>query len=238
MNPELVIQDFGGINNADLAKSGARIIKGGTWKRQRVVTIIPADAVIPAKCALAMWGLVYPPNNGVVRILAQGLEVGEAYSRAIEQVLAHPDLSTWEYILTIEQDCGCPQDGLLKILEAMEAHPEYSAISGGYWTKGIGGVFQAWGDTTDPILNFRPRAPLPSGLLDCCGLGMGFCVFRLKMFKDPNLRKPWFVTQKGATGVSTQDLYAWSDFRKHGHRCAVLCDVKCGHYELATDTMW
>jgi len=235
--PQLIVQDFGGLHNGDLKQSAARIIKSGSWKKQRVITIIPADSMIPAKCALAMWNLIYPPNNGCVRILCQGCEVGHGYSSAIEGILAHPELSNWEYILTVEQDCGCPPDGLIKILEAMESHPEFSAISGGYWTKGTSGVFQCWGDPTDPVVNYRPRAPIESGLLEAYGLGMGFCVFRLQMFKDQKLRRPWFVTQKEG-GVSTQDLYAWSDFRKYGYRCAVLCDVKCGHYEASTDTMW
>ena len=238
MSAELVITDFGGIHNKNGDVTKSRLIKGGSWKRQRIIVIIPADSLIPAKCALAIWGLVFPPNNGVVRILCQGTEVGAGYSAAIEGVLAHPELSTWEYILTIEQDCGCPQDGVLKLCEEMEAHPEFAAISGSYFTKGINGVWQCWGDPNDPITNFRPRVPQASGLVEACGLGMGFCLFRLKMFKDPALRRPWFVTQKDKNGVSTQDLYAWSDFRKCGYRCAVSADVKCGHYELATDTMW
>ena len=240
MSAELIVQDFGGLNNADLGKSGARIIKGGSWKRQRVVTIIPAASMIPAKCALAMMGLIYPPNNGVVRILAQGLEVGHAYSSAIEQVLAHPDLSTWEWILCMEQDNAPPPDGLLKLITRMEAHPELSAISGLYWTKGGDstgpfspcGVPQIWGNPQDPLgMNFMPQPPRLGELVECCGIGQGFGLFRLSMFKDTRLRRPWFVTQQGPQGVSTQDLYFWSDARKYGFRCAVDCDCKVGHWD-------
>ena len=107
-----------------------------------------------------------------------------------------------------------------------------------YFTKGEGGVAQIWGDPKDPIVNFRPQLPDPNGgLVECCGTGMGFNLWRLKMFRDKKLRRPWFVTQK-KDGVATQDLYAWSDFRKHGYRCAIACDVKVGHYDLASDTMW
>ena len=239
MNPELVITDLGGLNNADLTKSGARIIKGGSWRRQRVVTIIPADAVIPAKCALAMMGLIYPPNNGCVRILAQGCEVGHAYSTAIEQILAHPELSTWEWVLCLEQDNAPPPDGLLKLIARMDEHPELSAISGLYWTKGGEsnapftpcGVPQIWGDPQDPIINFRPMPPRAGELVECMGIGQGFGLFRLAMFKDARLRRPWFVTQKGAGGVSTQDLYFWTDARKYGYRAAVDCDCKVGHWD-------
>lgn len=236
--PELIIQDFAGAHNSDLNKTTARLIKGASWKRQRIVVILPAADMIPAKVALTHWNLAFPPNNGVVRILALGQEVGEAYSNAIEQVLAHPDLSQWEFLLTLEHDNTPPSDGVLKLLEQMEAHPEFACIGGLYFTKGEGGCAQIWGDPKDPITNFRPQVPDPSGgLVECCGTGMGFNLFRLSMFKDPQLRKPWFHTQK-ENGVATQDLFFWSDARKYGYRAAIDCSVRVGHFDHATDTNW
>ena len=233
MKPQISVMDFAGAHNGNLEGVSARLIKGGSWKKQRIVVVIPAGESIPAKVALSHWNLAFSPNNGVVRILAQGMEVGEAYSTAIEGILAHPELGQWEYLCCLEHDNLVPSDGVLKLLEHLEAHPEFACISGAYWTKGPGGVFQAWGDVRDPVLNFRPQLPDPNGgLVECCGLGMGFCIFRLAMFRDEKLRRPWFVTQKGANGVSTQDLYGWADFRKHGYRCAVACDVKVGHYDM------
>src|SRR5437868_2982895 len=129
---ELIIQDFAGAHNADVQKTAARLIKGGSWKKQRVVVIIPAGASIPAKVYLSHLNLAFSPNNGVVRILAQGMEVGEAYSSAIEGVLAHPELSQWEYVLTIEHDNCPPSDGVLKLIETLEARPELSCVSGLY----------------------------------------------------------------------------------------------------------
>jgi hypothetical protein len=194
--------------------------------------------MIPAKVALSLWNLAFPPNNGVARILAVGMEVGEAYSTAIEQVLSHPELGKWEYVLTCEHDNLPPSDGVLRLLESIESHPEFDAISGGYWTKGEGGVFQAWGDVKDPVLNFRPQPPDPSGgLVECNGIGMGFALWRLKMFKDKKLRRPWFVTQK-KDGIATQDLFFATDAKKYGYRFAVDCSVKVGHLDVQTDTTW
>lgn len=236
--PQLVMQDFGGVHNRRGDGTTARLMRGASWKRQRIIVILPADAMIPAKVALSHWNLGFPPNNGVVRILAQGMEVGHAYSTAIEQVLAHPELSQWEYILTIEHDNMPPADGVLKLCERMEAHPEMACIGGLYFTKGEGGVAQIWGDVNDPVLNFRPQLPdYNGGLRECNGTGMGFNMFRLSMFKDPALRKPWFVTQT-QNGLMTQDLYFWSDARKHGYRCAIDCGVSVGHYDKDTDTCW
>lgn len=225
----LIVQDFGGVHNAGKDTS-ARLLRGGSWKKQRIVVVLPAADLIPAKVALSHWNLGFPPNNGVCRILALGMEVGDAYSKAVADILAHPDLSQWEYMLTIEHDSLVPPDGALRLVAQMEQHPELSAIGGLYFTKGVEGVAQIWGDPTDPVMNFRPQVP-NGGLQECCGTGMGFTLFRLRMFRDPQLRKPWFVTQT-VNGLSTQDLYAWSDFRKYGYRCAIDCDVKVGHYDL------
>jgi len=238
MKSQLIIQDFGGEHAGQLHKTTARLIRGGSWKKQRIALVLPAGELLPAKVALSHWNLYFPPNNGIVRILAQGMEVGDAYSTAIENILAHPDISQWEYLLTIEHDNLPPPDGVIKLVEQMEAHPELACIGGLYFTKGEGGCAQIWGDPKDPILNFRPQLPdTNGGLVECCGTGMGFNLFRLKMFKDPQLRRPWFVTQM-KSGVSTQDLYFWSDARKYGYRCAVDCGVKVGHYDVGSDTVW
>jgi hypothetical protein len=231
MSGELVIQDFQGRHNADGNGTSARLMKGASWKKQRIVVVLPADSMIQAKVALSHWNMIFPPNNGVVRILAQGMEVGDAYSAALKNIMAHPDLKDWEFLLTIEHDNLPPQDGILMLLETLEAHPEYACASGLYFTKGEGGCAQIWGDPKDPVLNYRPQIPRLNEVIECCGVGMGFALWRLKTFKDDRLAQPWFKTMKGIGGVSTQDLAFWSDARKYGYRCCVDCRVKVGHID-------
>ena len=201
--------------------------------------LIPAGAMIPTKVYMSHCSLIFPPNQGVHRMAAIGMEVGEAFSNAITEIINNPVLSEWEYLLTIEHD-NCPQaDGLIKLIAHMEAHPEFACIGGLYWTKGEGGVPQIWGDPKDPVLNFRPQPPDPKGgLVECCGTGMGFNLWRLSMFKDERLRRPWFKTLAGKEGVGTQDLFFWGDARKYGYRCAIACDVPVGHYDSNSDVMW
>jgi hypothetical protein len=169
---------------------------------------------------------------------AIGVEVGEAYTQTVEAILGNAELSTWEYLLTIEHDNIPPVDGVVKLIKRMEQHPEFACIGGLYWTKGEGGVPQIWGDPRDPSINFRPQPPVAGRLVECCGTGMGFNLWRISMFKDPKLRRPWFKTIAGAEGVGTQDLYFWGDARKHGYRCAVDCDVLVGHYDVNSDIIW
>jgi len=240
MKPQLIIQDLNliGKHNENQEDTLSRLEKNAVWKRQRIIVLLPTSDTISSKVALSHWNLAFPPNNASVKMLAVGMEVGEAYSTAIQQILLHPELSTWEYILTIEHDNMPPWNGVLKLIEDMEEYPEYSCIGGLYYTKGEGGQPQIWGDPKDPVVNFRPQLPDPTGgLVECCGTGMGFNLWRLKLFKDPKLRNPWFVTQK-KDGVATQDLYFWMDARKYGYRCAIDCSVKVGHYDLENDVVW
>jgi hypothetical protein len=236
---ELVSYDAGR-HNLNLETATSRIIEGATWKQQRVIVAIPSAPMISAKVALSHWNLIFPPNQPVYRMLCLGLEVGDAYNAAIEGVLAHPELSQWEYILTLEHDNVPPPDGVVKLIETMDAHPEYACIGGLYWTKGEGGVPQIWGDPKDPVLNFRPQPPRPGEVVECNGTGMGFNLWRLSMFKDEKLQKPWFKTNNGLNGegVSTQDLHFWSEAKKHGYRCAVDCRVLVGHFDIGTGVTW
>jgi len=236
---ELVTEASPGIHNLNLELARGRIIEGGSWKKQRTIALIPSAHMIPAKVALSHWNLITPPNQPFYRVLALGLEVGDAYSQAIEALVGHPELGTWEYLLTIEADNMPPPDGLLKLLKRMEAHPEFACIGGLYWTKGEGGVPQIWGDVTDPVGNYRPQAPVPGQLVECYGTGMGFNLWRLAMFKDPKLRRPFFKTRSSLEeGTGTQDLYFADDARKHGYRFAVDCDCLVGHHDHTTGITW
>jgi len=240
LNPQLLLAELhtAGLHNKDPGKTVSRLKETAAWKRQRIVYLIPAGKAISTKVYLSHINLGFPPNNGVARIAAVETEVGEAYSLAIENILRHPELSTWEYILTIEHDNMPPADGVIRLVERMEANPRFACIGGLYFTKGHGGHAQIWGDPKDPVLNFRPQVPDPNGgLVECNGTGMGFNLWRLSMFKDKKLRKPWFATQK-KNGIATQDLYFWADARKHGYRCAVDCSVKVGHYDEVTGIIW
>lgn len=237
VKPELVTVGSGR-NNETIEQSFNRIIEGGTWKKQRVIVVLPSPNDIPAKVALAHWSLIFPPNQAMYRMLALGQEVGDAYNNAIEAIVAHPELREWEYILTMEADNTPPVDGLLNLIKTMEAHPEYDCIGGLYWTKGENGVPQIWGDPKDPMLNFRPQPPRAGEIVECNGTGMGFNLWRMSVFKDSRLRKPWFKTQASNEGVGTQDLYFWGDARKHGIRCAIDCNVLVGHYDKKTGINW
>lgn len=177
-------------------------------------------------------------NQKFTRMFMIGMEVGAAYETAIEQILAHPELSTWKYILTIEEDNLVPPDGLLKLYHAID---DFDAIGGLYWTKGPGGQPMCYGNPNVFPINFIPQVPLPEAVTRCNGLGMGFTLFKLDMFKK--LERPWFQTKQfyePGTGVAcyTQDLYFFEKASKAGFKFGCDSRVKVGHFDAATNIVW
>lgn len=231
-----------GRHNAALGESIERLNLSGQWKKQRVVYLIPGGETIPARAYLSHRGLIFPPNQAMTPLYVENAEVGAAYEEGLKIILGHPELSTWEYVLTVEADNIPPADGVLKLIRSMEAHPEFDCIGGLYWTKGEGGVPQIWGDVTDPVLNWRPQAPVQGQLVECNGTGMGFNLWRMSFFKrlaEAKMERPWFKTVASAEeGMGTQDLYFWGKARKLGARCAIACDVLVGHLDTRTGVIW
>src|SRR5215471_11231619 len=113
--PQIISSYDGGANSADLNKTISRLTKSSSHKDLSTIIIIPTYKPVPLRIVLNWMGMINPPNNRMCRLAAHGMEVGEAYTKTIEAVLNHPDLSQWKYILTLEHDNAPPQDGLLKL---------------------------------------------------------------------------------------------------------------------------
>src|SRR6266576_6266557 len=138
----LIISSYNsGKHNADLEQTISRLDQELSWADLSTIMITPTSVGVDTskltkeeleqlgrllkragtslsggihpKIVAAWESMIIPPNNRFVRLTAVGLEVGEAYSRCIESILAHPDLSTWKYILTRVHDNAMPPDGFI-----------------------------------------------------------------------------------------------------------------------------
>jgi hypothetical protein len=237
--PHIHISDNAGFHNQDIDASLERLKKGKQYKDLSTVCIVPTRGMISAKVVESWMGLMAPMNNPFFRIFVEGLEVGEAYNTAIEMIMGHPQLREWKYVLTLEEDNTPPPDGLLKLYESMD---QFAAVGGLYWTKGEGGQPMIYGDPKG-ILSFQPQMFTPDTVQECNGLGMGFTLFRMDLFKDDNIPKPWFKTiqewsPQGGGAMGTQDLYFFGNARRAGYRVACDTRVKVGHYDHENRRVW
>jgi hypothetical protein len=134
----------------------------------------------------------------------------------------------------------------MKLYEAIEGGVDgvsYDGVGGLYWTKGESGQPMIYGDPSLKPMNFIPQIPKPNTVQEANGLGMGFTLFRISMFKDDRLPKPPFVTKQeyvpgSGSQVYTQDLYFCEHARKLGFRFACDTRVKVGHFDQQTDIVW
>lgn len=242
IKPQIIIDNYsgGGYHNKDLEKTRERLSNAKSYKDLSTICIIPTRGVIHYRVVQSWMSLMAPMNQKFIRIFVAGLEVGDAYNTAVEMILANPELSKWKYILTLEEDNCPPPDGLLKLYENMD---KVDVVQGLYWTKGEGGQPMIYGNPASIPLSFVPQVPLIDQLQICNGLGMGFNLFKMEIFKDPKLVKPFFKTcQEHVPGVGTkimtQDLYFFENIHRLGYKVACDTRVKVGHYDSVNDIMW
>ena len=239
LKPQIIIDKFENFENqaVELPKN----LKNNDFYRDlSTICIIPTRGVISAKVLQNWWGLMIPMNQKFIRMFVSGMEVGAAYTHAIEQIIANPVLRSWKYILTLEEDNMPPPDGLIKLYEGME---QFDVVGGLYWTKGEMGQPMIYGDPTMSELNFIPQVPIPETIQQTNGLGMGFNLFKLDIFRDPRVPRPYFKTvqefnpQVGVRGYS-QDLYFYENIHKLDYKVACDTRIKVGHYDFENDIVW
>ncbi len=236
--PQIITGGYEGIHNTS-AETNERLRTGRSYEDLSTVCVIPTRGVIPARAVENWMGLMQPMNHPFVRMFVSGMEVGAAYSLAVETILGHPDIKDFKYMLTLEEDNLPPPDGLLKLYESIE---DYAVVSGLYYTKGEGGLPMIYGRPGE-LPMFKPIPPQEGVLQECNGLGMGFNLFRLDMFRDERIPKPWFETiqkwdpNEGGQGF-TQDLKFFHEIRQLDYKVACDTRVKVGHLDPSTGIVW
>jgi hypothetical protein len=222
-------------------------LPGSTYVDNSTVIIAPTRGMIHHRTVQAWQGLMGPMNQKRHFWMAVGHEVGKAYNEVITQILGHPDLSKWKYILTLEDDNLPPPDAHIRLLESIE-WGKYDAISGIYFTKGEYAMPMAYGDPAEykrtGVLDFRPRdirqALVGGNVMPVNGIAMGCALWRVELFKQ--MPPPWFVTLADVTPEGpkafTQDLFFCEKAVRAGKTFAVDMRVKVGHLDINTGVVY
>jgi len=230
------------MKSAGLGFERVEHIVGTTYNDSSTVIIVPSRGNIPDTVVQKWLGLIGPMNQKRAWMFASGHEVGKAYNAMIDMIIKHPELSTWKYILTLEDDNLPPPDAHIRLLESIE-WGNYDAVSALYFTKGEVNMPMAYGDPAEyartGVLDFRPRnvteAVSAGQVMPVNGIAMGCALWRMSLFRD--IPAPWYVTVndlipgKGIVGY-TQDLNFCQAAVKAGKRFATDCRVKVGHLDV------
>jgi hypothetical protein len=227
MRPQIVYPSEGS-HNGQLDFSIRRIERAGLYRDCSTVCLTPSRGSVSVRVLQSWFRVQVPMNQKFARLFSVGMEVGAAYESMVAQILEHPHLSTWRYVLTLEEDNIPPDDGLLKLLET--ANRGYDAVGSLYWTKGYAGQPMIYGDPAGPPRSYFPQVPIPDTVQECRAVGMGFTLFRLDLFR--RVGRPWFRTvQARDEGCVTQDIHFFDKAHAVGARVACDTRVKVGHYD-------
>lgn len=217
------------------------LIRGETYRDSSTVVIIPTRGTINYRVVQSWQNLIAPMNQKRAIFFATGHEVGKAYDAVLAAVLANPNLSTWKYVLTLEDDNLQPADAHIRLLETIE-QGGFDAVSGLYWTKGEMQQPMCYGDPEryrqTGVLDFAPRdvrtAVAQGTTIECNGIAMGCALWRMDLFRK--IGAPWFQTVadvvNGGVAMMTQDLFFCERAKRAGSRFAVDARVRVGHLNL------
>ena len=236
----IVDGDNKGLNNENLDAAIERVEKSKMYEDLSTVIICPTRGMFPTR-VVQSWMKLIKPTNQIVHgpIFAESMKVDAAYEALIDYILTNEYLNKFKYILTIEEDNLPPSDGLLKLLSTI-GEGEFDVVSGLYWGKGDDGFPMIFGDPTVPG-DYKPQKVKANTIQRANGLGMGFNLFKLEMFKS--IPKPWFKTVQekdefGQDRAMTQDIYFYEKAGKQGYKFACNTSVLVGHYDSKTDIVY
>lgn len=215
-------------------------VKKTSYQDSSMVIIIPCRTPhLHVKVVQAIQGLQFPMNQRRAMFFVTGAEVGQAYDDQLAAVLAHPEIGSWKYLLTIEDDNIPPPDAIPLLIEAIEAGP-FDGVGGLYFLKGDFNMGQCYGSPEEYARtgtpDFRPRdmaQAIKQGMIvPCNGIAMGCSLYRMSSFRK--IERPWFKTNPS----NTQDLFFCSKALAAGLRFAVDARCKVGHLDVQSGVIY
>lgn len=236
---KLQIQDFKGVHNSDLTKSSERLEKARSSKDLSTICIIPNDGLIASRVAENWLGQVSQMNQKFLRLMVIGFEKYHAFNTTIEQIVNTPGLNEFKYILTLEEDILPPFDGLMRLFENIEKYDVVGALT---WTKGEDGHPMIYGRPDMFPQAYIPMSPEPDKIQECLAVGTGFTLFKLDLFKNPMLPRPWFRTNPpiipGKKKTGDPDMYFFENIHKLGYKVACDTRVRVGTLDKESNLVW
>src|SRR5437867_5992112 len=92
----------------------AKMLFGDSYKNVSTVCVTPTLGMIPAICVESWMNMRTILNQKFKHIFIEGDEVATAYNRAIDTILKDSELSTYQYILFLEDDIVVDEDSFIK----------------------------------------------------------------------------------------------------------------------------
>ncbi|MEK7465279.1 MAG: hypothetical protein AAB631_00715 [Patescibacteria group bacterium] len=255
------------LGNARAKQWESKILKGDTYKNFSTIIVIATrgKSSTRAKCphcdhsfevehyvgfhpwVVESWKrFIKPMNIPTMEMIVSGYEVGDAYEKAVGQILGQPELKNFRHILFLEDDIIVPfmDNSFGPLIELYKHMGKFDVASGLYWLKGEPSLPLTYGTG-----NFNVPNPFevnmnwqPGDIVEVNGCGMGMTLMKRAIFEDPRIEKPFFRTvneiKDGVARVYTQDLYFYEKIKKLGYKICVDTNIRCGHLDFQTEIIY
>lgn len=226
------------------------LIQLDSYSDRSTVCIIPTRGNVDVRVVNAWFKMLSPPNQKFARIFVSGGEVADSYNTAISDILKHPQLSRYKYVLTLEDDNIPPPDGLIKLFESMDAAAKNNeplwALAGLYWSKGENmSIPIAFGNRDLEKWNMDCIDLNDEGVTKCLVIPQGFTLYRMDLFRKVSY--PWFETgahyDPGQAPIDqitaySQDVFFFKKCFESHLDVGVRADVRVGHLDIETGFVW
>lgn len=240
MNLPLTVPDFRGKHNADLEFSRNRLTVANSANNLSTICIVPTSGLIDTKVVEKWLIIASQMNQKFVRLPTITSDKYLTYNNTIEQILATPTLNEFKYLLTMEEDFLPPIDALIKLFENIE---KYDVVGSLAYTQGEEGKAMIYGHPEQIPATYLPIPPMGVDIIQpCLGVSTAFTLFKLDIFKDVKLPKPWFRTnlpyEVGKPKNGHDDQYFFENIHKLGYKVACDTRVKLGRVVPNSDVIW
>lgn len=217
------------------------VMKLDTFRDRSTIIVCPTLGMIPTTVVSCWLAMTPPLNSGRAFVFTENGEVGDAYERAVAQILTG-SWGDFNYLMTVEADNMLPRNAHIDLVKAMESG-DWDVMAALYYSKGTPSEPMVFGhpngadptnlDLTRDFQRFDvTEAEKAGAVVEVNGVPMGCTLFKMDLFRE--LDPPWFVTVADKGIVQTQDLYFSNRLRKAGKKLGVHCGVRVGHLDVKT----
>lgn len=223
-------------------------ITEGDFFRPTFACVMIAFKTVPIEWVHAFTRMQSPVNSASSLISYKGMEIGVARNLAVQELLATPPTHRPRFILWLSSDDLMPWDGLVRLWQYMENHPECQVITSIVHLKNKGHAPSPvlWRWDTDGRRPLLPGKDFKVGDIveaDVCNLGFG--LMRTSLFEK--IEPPWFKSgfetrrlPSGFDGITLQgeDCFFFEKLREKNIPIYVNTGVRSSHLDEATGEIY
>lgn len=224
----------------------------GSHKRSYIMLCIPTLGMVSIKFMFAAMRMQMPTNGQVFQHIIEGMEVGEARNKAVEDLMGIPKEERPKYLFFLGDDMIPEWDAFVKLYEAMEEE-QWDMLTGLYHLKGEPVTPLMWRDDhvgrmkagKDFVLGERVRVDLT---------GLDFTLIRVELLEK--IKSPWFKTgpstysemynvdvlepyiESGGFVSHTEDAWFLQKAKQFGAKIGVHTGVRVSHLDVKSGSVY